>query len=263
MRWEGATVLVTGASRGIGRLTAQRAAERGASVALVGRSAGALGDAVTACGGRGVAILADVSRRDAVEHAVADAVEQLGPIDILVNCAGIGAAAPFAVEELDRVDAVIGTNLLGVMYMTRAVVQSMTDRRHGHIVNVGSISGRVPVPFESVYCAAKFGVAGFTKALALELEPLGIGVSLVTPGPVATDFDGGMGRTYVRRWPRPVRPELVADVIIAAVERGASERTIPRWLAMSRYVETLAPPLYRFGANRAFDGASRRRRQGR
>ena len=120
----------------------------------------------------------------------------------------------------------------------------------------------MPVPFESVYCAAKFGVAGFTKALALELEPLGIGVSLVTPGPVDTDFEGGMGRTYVRRWPRPVRPELVADVIIAAVEREASERTIPRWLVMSRFIEMLAPPLYRFGVNRAFADRTRRGRQG-
>jgi short-subunit dehydrogenase len=257
VRWEAATVLITGASRGIGRVTAQRAAERGAWVALVGRSAGALGEALAECGGRGVAIVADVSRRDDVERAVAEAVEQLGPIDILVNCAGIGAAGPFADEDLDRVDAVIATNLLGVLYTSRMVVRSMTDRGRGHIVNVGSISGRVPVPFESVYCAAKFGVAGFTKALALDLEPSGVGVSLITPGPVDTGFEGGMGRTYVRRRPRPVRPELVADAIIAIVERGGSERTIPRWLVASRFVETLAPPLYRFGARHAFKIATR------
>jgi short-subunit dehydrogenase len=252
VRWQHATVLITGASRGIGRVTARLAAEKGASIALVARSTDALDDVLSECGGRGIAIAADVARRDEVEQAFARAVERLGPIDILVNCAGIGAAGAFAVEDLDRIDAVIGTNLLGVLYATRAVVPPMIDRRRGHIVNVGSISGRVPVPMESVYSAAKFGVAGFTGSLAFELEPYGIGVSLITAGPVDTDFQGGMGQTYVRRRPRPLRPEQVAEAIIIAVERGRSEKTVPRWLVVSRLVESFSPALYRVGARRAF-----------
>jgi len=250
-RLKGKNVLITGASRGIGRSVARKAAERGASVALVARSRDDLDAVLADCGGRGIAIGADVGRRDDVERAFQLAVDHLGPIDILVNCAGIGCAGPFAVEDLDRIDAVICTNLLGVLYTTRTAVPSMTHRRRGHVVNVGSISGRVPVPMESVYSAAKFGVAGFTGALAMELEPYGVGVSLITPGPVATGFHGGMGHTYVRRRPRPLHPDQVADAIIAAVEHERFEQTLPRWLVASRFVEALAPSLYRFGAKRA------------
>jgi short-subunit dehydrogenase len=109
----------------------------------------------------------------------------------------------------------------------------------------------VPVAYESTYAASKFALSGFSKSLALELEPTGVHVSLITTGIVATGFAGERGPTYRRRWPRPLTPERVARTIVTAVERERAECTVPRWLVAARIVDSVAPPLYRMGSRRA------------
>ncbi len=252
MRWDGATVVVTGASRGIGRSIATAAAEKGARLGLVARSADALAAVRDELGGAVPIAVADLADRHQLEQAWSTLTKELGPVDILVNNAGVGIWGPFVDTREDDVDAVISLNLVAALQLTRLALPDMIRRRRGHIVNIGSIAGRVGVPFEATYSASKFGLAGFTEALALEVRSFRIGVSMVNPGPVATEFfaDARWPR-YAAARPRPVPPARVASAVIAAVERGDVERVVPRWLRVADVVRAVVPKLYEAGARRA------------
>ena len=126
----------------------------------------------------------------------------------------------------------------------------MIRRRRGHIVNVGSVAGRLGAPFEAIYSASKFGLTGFTEALAVELRPFGIGVSMVNPGPVATAFTNSAAAHRAVRWPRPLH-RRVAAAVISIVEEGRLERVVPRWLRLAHALRTIAPVTYTRGAPRA------------
>jgi short-subunit dehydrogenase len=128
----------------------------------------------------------------------------------------------------------------------------MIERRRGHLVTIGSIAGRIGSPFEAIYSATKFAGVGLTEALVTELEPYGIGVSLVEPGPVATDFAAARGHPYDRTRPRPVPPEHVAAAVIRAVERGRHEQYVPAAFRPAVVVRHLVPPLFRWGTRRSF-----------
>jgi short-subunit dehydrogenase len=149
------------------------------------------------------------------------------------------------------------------MFAIRAVLPGMIARRRGHIVTIGSIAGRIGSPFEAVYSATKFAGVGLTEALAVEVEPYGVGVSLVNPGPVATDFGNARGHPYDRERPKPVSPEDVAMVVVAAVERGKPETYVPSWFRPAVVLRHLLPPMFRWGSKRSFrdelaaDGATR------
>jgi short-subunit dehydrogenase len=254
VRWQAASVIVTGASRGIGRAIAVAAGARGARVGLVARSAddlAAVGEEVERAGGQVSIAVADLTDRGELERAYATARGVLGPVDVLVNNAGIGCWGPFVEVSEDAADRVIALNLVAVLDLTRLVLPEMIGRRRGHIVNVGSVAGRLGVPFESIYSTTKFGLAGFTEAVAVEVAQFGVGVSMVNPGPVATAFGETSGwPTATPRWLRPVAPERVADAVVAAVERGGLERVVPRWLRLAHAVRTLVPIAYRTGVQR-------------
>jgi short-subunit dehydrogenase len=257
MRWNGATVIVTGGSRGIGRAIAEAAVARGGRVGLVARSGDELAVLCDQLGGppRATYAVADLTIDAELEAAFASLREGLGTVDILVNNAGIGSWGALVEVPADEAHRVIGLNLIAAMRLTSLATPGMIHRRRGHIVNVGSIAGRVGAPFESAYSASKFGLAGFTEALAVELRPFGVGVSMVNPGPVITGFDAAAGvRSSRPRWLRPVPPERVAAAVISAVERGDLERTVPRWLRLAQVARTVVPGAYLAGAPRAVAG---------
>jgi short-subunit dehydrogenase len=247
-------VVVTGASRGIGRAIAVAAGARGARVGLLARSAddlAAASDEVERLGGTASVAVADLTARGELEQAYATVRGELGAVDVLVNNAGIGCWGPFVEVPQDEADRVITLNLTAVLDLTRLVLPDMIRRRRGHIVNIGSVAGRLGVPFESIYSATKFGLAGFTEALAVEMAPFGIGVSMVNPGPVDTSFaeSSGWPTTGLRR-PRPVAQERIAAAVVTAVERGGLERTVPRWLRLAQGVRALVPIAYQVGVRR-------------
>jgi 3-oxoacyl-[acyl-carrier protein] reductase len=250
MQWNGAVAVVTGGSRGIGREVAKQAAQKGARVGLVARNADDLNAVLNEIGGRGAIATADVADRAACERALAELASALGPVDILVNNAGIGSYGRVTDLEVDEFEHVMRVNYFSAVYATKAVLPSMIERRHGHIVNVASIAGRIGPPMEAAYAASKFAMVGFTEALAFEVRPQGIGVSMVNPGPVETDFFDTRGHAYEGSYPKPVPAKRVADSVIEVVESDGLERVIPRALRPAVVFRHMAPPIYRRGTAR-------------
>lgn len=244
--------LVTGASQGIGRAVARAAAARGARIGLVARGEADLRAVLHEIGGRGAVAPADVSVRDQAEAAVERVTGELGPVDIAVANAGIGQYGAFVDTDPEVFERVMAVNVLGTMYVLRAVLPGMVERRRGHVVVVGSVAGRMGTPFEPVYSASKFAQVGLAESLAVELSPFGVGVSLVNPGPVDTGFFSRRGHDYDKPFPRKVTPERVARAVIDAVDKGRAEQLIPRWMRPAHLVRHLAPPLYLSGTRGSF-----------
>lgn len=252
MQWAGATTVITGASRGIGRAVAIAAAAKGARVGLIARSEGDLKAALEECGGRGAYAVADVADSGDLERALASLEAELGPVDVLVANAGIGAYGAFADVTSDEIERIVRVNVLGTAHAIRAVVPGMIERRRGHIVTMGSIAGRIGSPFEAIYSATKFAGVGLTEALVVELEPFGVGVSMIQPGPVATTFGEARGHPYDRSRPRPVPAEQVAAAVIKAVEGAGHEVYVPASFRPAVVIRHLLPPVFRWGSRRSF-----------
>src|ERR1700722_3684448 len=183
--------LVTGASRGIGLAVATSLGTRGAKIAGWPPDPQPLDVAAADLKRNGasvVAIPADVSRTAEIAALVEKTERSLGPIEILVNNAGIGVFGPVQDASEANWDAVLDTNLKSVFLLSRAVSPGMISRRPGHIVNIASLAGKNAFAGGGIYCASKWGLLGLTECMAEDLRPYGIRVSAVCPGSVATDF---------------------------------------------------------------------------
>ena len=182
--------IVTGAARGIGAATARRLAADGMAVAVLDLDAGSCNatvDAITAAGGRAIAVGADVSQDDQVETAVSAVAQELGPPTVLVNNAGVLRDNLLFKMSEDDWDTVLGVHLRGAFLMSRSVQKHMVDQRYGRIVNLSS-SSALGNRGQVNYSAAKAGLQGLTKTLAIELGPFGITANAVAPGFIATDM---------------------------------------------------------------------------
>jgi short-subunit dehydrogenase len=251
MRWTDATVVVTGGSGGIGFAVARAAMDRGARVGLAARRSAGLERAASALGPSVATARVDLADRSAVDQAIAALADRLGPVDVLVNSAGVGAIGPVVSTTSQVIDHLLAVNFRGVVNATLAVLPSMLATRRGHVVVVGSIAGRLGVAGEAAYSASKFAVTGFAEALALEMRGSGVGVSLVTPGAVDTGFFAARGAPYARRRPRPVQAERVARAVIRAVERERFDVVVPAWLRAALVARVLLPGTYNWAAARA------------
>ena len=262
MQWQDRTVLISGASSGIGAELARQAIAKGSRVGLVARSKDSLESLRAELGDRCVVAPADVTQPDEVAGAVQAVAQALGPVDILVNNAGIGLYGAFLDAEVDEIDRLMRTNYLGVVHLLKAVLPGMVERRRGHVVTVGSIAGRIGAPFEAAYSASKFAVTGLTEALSVELAPFGIGASIVSPGPVDTPFFDNRGHKYERKRPKPVPPAQVARAVISVVEGNRSEKFVPSILRQAVVTKSLVPALFGWGTQRTFarELAAERRR---
>ncbi|WP_213771854.1 oxidoreductase [Bradyrhizobium sp. dw_78] len=181
---------ITGCSTGFGREFARAALAHGFRLVATARDPKKLDDIVAGHEGKAIALALDVTNADQIKHAVSEAERVFGRIDVLVNNAGYGYLA--AVEEGEEKDVrdMFETNFFGLAAMVRAVLPGMRARRHGSIVNVASVGGIVGFPGSGYYAATKFAVEGLSQSLAKEVEPLGIRVLIVEPGPFRTDWAG-------------------------------------------------------------------------
>ncbi len=203
MRWAGHTVLVTGASRGLGRSIATAFAHEGAFVGIgyhrFGREAERTLAEIREGTGSGALVKADVRDQREIDSAITGFVEQAGAIDVLVNNAGVIEDEPFALMSAKSWSTVVDTNLGGVFNCSRAVVRSMMSRGTGSIVNIGSVAGIRAFPGQANYAAAKGGVLAMTRALARELGSRGIRVNAVVPGFLNAGMASRLDRRIVER----------------------------------------------------------------
>ena len=231
----GEVAIVTGASSGIGAATARELARRGSSVVLAARRAQALENearAIRRDGGRATVIPTDVSEPSEVTRLVAETLTSFGRVDVLVNNAGASWQRAFASTSPQQVVDIVGVNLLGAVLLTRAVLPGMLARRHGAIVSVGSVSGRVAM--EPIYSATKYGLRGFSLALRRQLAGTGVSVSLISPGNINT----GMTRHVRARMPEP---EAVSLKIAALVTTPRREVVVPPKHYAIAFMEQFAP----------------------
>lgn len=213
MKLSDKVAFVTGAGRGIGKSIALRLAEDGAAVILAGTSPEPLqdvADQVRALGGRALAIQTDVSHFHSVQNAIDKSCSEFGEIDILVNNAGgsaRGRMSLFCNSTEDTWDHIINTNLKGVMYTCRALINSMQERGSGSIINIASVAGMIGIPAQADYSAAKGAVIAFSQALAKETAAHGVRVNCVSPGPVRSDA----GRTIPDAMKKSLAYQQLAD----------------------------------------------------
>ena len=236
MNLDGRSVLLTGATGGIGQATARALAARGARLVLTGRRADVLEPLATEVGGRAVAC--DLAEASEVERLLGE----VSNADVLVSNAALpasGELGSFSVEELDRALAV---NLRAPMVLARALSAGMVARGHGHLVFVSSLSGKAASARGSIYAATKYGLRGFALGLREDLRDAGVGVSTVFPGFIS---DAGMFHESGAKLPGYVAlrtPEDVAAAVIKAIERNRAEIDVaPLGLRLGTAVAGLLP----------------------
>ncbi len=180
-------VVVTGGGRGIGAAVAKVFSEAGARVTVMGRNLTILEEQVAVLP-QCQAVQVDVADELSVSKAFSDAVSTFGSVEVLINNAGVSESAPFLKTDSALLDRMLSVNLKGVFHCARVVLPGMLENKWGRIVNVASSAGLVGYQYVSAYCAAKHGVVGMTKALALETARKGITVNAICPGYVETDM---------------------------------------------------------------------------
>ena len=199
--------VVTGAGRGIGRAIALELGKLGARVVLAARSVTELEEAAKAIGPSARVVPTDVRKKEELRRLF----EHAGPVDILVNAAGLGIFGPVVDFEDEDFEILIATNLRGIFFACRFVLPSMIERKRGHIINIASIAGKVGSANRAVYCASKFGVVGFTESLAEEVRQHGIRASLICPGSTDTRFSSS--ETSGKSRERMLKPDDVAHAV--------------------------------------------------
>jgi len=240
---------ITGCSTGLGRALAQRVLEHGHHAVVTARNVAHVQDLAAGHPSAGLALPLDVTDRAQISEAVARAEQQFGRIDVLVNNAGYGYLA--AIEEGDEAEvrAMFDTNFFGLVAMIKQILPGMRARGSGHIINMSSVGGLVGNPSSGYYAATKFAVEGLSEALAKEVEPLGIRVTAIEPGPFRTDWSGRSLRVTRNPMPayaatagsrraeitgnygkQPGDPVRAADAIIKVVE----SRTPPLNLVLGK-----------------------------
>jgi NAD(P)-dependent dehydrogenase (short-subunit alcohol dehydrogenase family) len=242
------TVLVTGASSGIGRETALAFAAAGSNLVLVARGAKALAEVATSVrklGAKAMAIPTDVTKGPAVAACFTKAARRFGALDIVVNNAGV--MIPSKVEDIREEDlrTMLGVNLFGALHVMQQAVKVMRRQGHGHIVNVASLAGRRGFSPLGGYCATKFALVGMTEALRMELGGEDIHVSLVMPGVVDTPLATNAQREASVPIPWPERlnmpPSWVTQCIFLAIRFRLAEIAVPPGSALIEKLAALTP----------------------
>jgi short-subunit dehydrogenase len=240
MDLHGRRVLVTGASRGIGEALARSFATAGAKLALVARSEGPLKALATEVGG--VAFPTDLTDGNATAHLIERVESDGGPVDVLINNAGVDLAGPFHRANPADLEDLYRINLLTPLQLCRQVIPGMLDRGFGHIVNISSLAGVGAFPGLTAYSSSKAGLSHFTAGLRADLKGLPVGTTLVEVGPVPTDLLSNVGnypptelsfKRFYRLQLLVDRPkELLAEQVVDAVVRNKKHVRLPRRAAL-------------------------------
>ncbi len=248
----GQTAAITGAARGIGRATAQALTRAGMRVAIGDLDVEAAQKTASELGPTAVALSLDVTERESFAGFLDDAETQLGPVDVLINNAGIMQVGRFIDEDDLTARRMIDINLHGVILGTKLALQRMVPRGHGHIVNISSQAGKFGAPGGATYSATKHAVVGLTEAVRGELRLMGLAgevrLSYVMPFVVNTELGGGLGQA---RGLKSLQPADVADAILDALRHGTVEVWVPKSSRRTNVLGTLLPRRLAEGMARA------------
>jgi len=233
----GKVVVITGGARGIGRATATALVRKGCRVAI-GDLDMALAERTAAeLGGGIVALPLDVADRRSFADFLDAAERELGPLDVVINNAGIMPVTQLVDESDDSIRRQLDINLYGVIVGTQLAIERLRPRGSGHIVNIASQAGKTPLPGIATYSATKHAVVGLSEATMAELQDTGVEVSCVMPTLVNTELISGMRKKTLIK---PVEPEDVANEIVDALETGRFDVFVPRYNgAMTRFAALL------------------------
>jgi NAD(P)-dependent dehydrogenase (short-subunit alcohol dehydrogenase family) len=234
----GLPVAITGAGRGIGKAIAEQFARAGARVAVGDLDAAAAETVARSLSGDALGLALDVADADSFAAFLAAAEERHGALAVLVNNAGIDWIGPFHEEPDEVTRREVDVNLIGTIIGTRLALQRMLSGQRGHIVNVASGVGRVPLPGSASYSATKHGIVGLTESLRLEYRGSGVRFSLIQPAQVETGMLAGQGRP---RLLPVVTPGDVAAAVLAAVENDRFEVWVPGSQAVTAKLGLLLP----------------------
>lgn len=222
------TVLITGATSGIGRATARAFAKNNYKIIICGRREDRLAELQDELSQRTEVhtLLFDVRRKKAVEESIASLPENFAAIDILINNAGNAHGLdPIQNGDVEDWDAMIDINVKGLLYVSKAIIPKMIERRKGHIINIGSTAAKEVYPNGNVYCATKHAVDALNQGMRMDLNPYGIRVGAIHPGMVETEFSevrfkGDAERaSNVYKGFEPLQPEDIADIIVFVTTR--------------------------------------------
>ena len=249
---QGAVACVTGGGRGIGRATAIALAERGARVVIGDLDLDYAQQVANAIGPQALAWQLDVGN-PASFTAFIEGARNLGPIDLLVNNAGIMRTGPFVEQSLDTQHREIAINLGGVVTGMRLILPDMIQRNTGHIVNVASMAAKMSVPGAAVYTATKFAVASLSRAVRSEIASSKVTITTILPAAVRTELTAGLDIQGVPT----IGPEDVAREILASCRHGRAEVTLPKFLGLIGAVEQALPEKFGEFVKRAV-GAQKR-----
>jgi NAD(P)-dependent dehydrogenase (short-subunit alcohol dehydrogenase family) len=262
----GKVVAITGGARGIGAATATALVRKGCRIAIGDLDLELAERTAAGLGGGTIALPLDVTDRASFERFLEETERQLGPLDVLVNNAGIMPVTPFAEESEDSVARQVDINLHGVIIGTQLAIARMRPRDRGHIVNIASQAGKAGIPGIATYSATKHAVVGLSEAVRAELHETGLEMCCVMPTLVNTELTSGVGQRLIR----PVEAEDVANEIVDALETNRFDVFVPRangglfkftallpraareWLARAMGVDKLMTQAD-YGARRAYE----------
>jgi len=251
MQLKNKRILLTGATGGIGRHIALLLARKGANLALVGRDTGKLENLVQELARKGssaVTIIADFETAGTPQRVIAQATEQLGGIDILINGAGVLDFIQFEDQSAERIEQMIHTNVTAPILLAHAVLPQFKAANQGHYVMVGSILGSLGFPHYATYCASKFAVHGFSQALRRELADTNIGVTYVAPRTVSTPMNDAASLAMLAKTGGNLdEPEKVAAIVVNALEHEKQEVFIGQPESFFAWLNGVAPKIVNMG----------------
>ncbi len=221
----GKVVAITGGARGIGRATAAALIVQGARVAIGDIDAPLAEQTARELGAGTVGLPLDVTKRASFETFLVEVERQIGPLDVLINNAGIMPIGPFVAESDTTAARMIDINLNGVIYGCKLALERFLPRGQGHLVNVASVAGKAGFPGGATYCATKHAVVGLSEAIRAEVRSTDIDVSIVMPVVVNTELGSGLQKS---RGVKVVEPDDVANAIVEALETGRVDVYVPR-----------------------------------
>ena len=245
MSFRGKTVVITGASSGIGAASCIEFAKRGANLALVARRKEKLEELEKTLAEFGIRTLVcecDVSDKTQVEKMSSLVMEQFGGIDVLVNNAGFAIYGTVSALTIEEIESQMETNYFGMVYCTKNFLPKMLGQKSGHIVNVASVAASFGLPGIAPYCASKFAMLGFSEGLKHELKGTGVGITVVSPIMVKTSFFDHMSFEHMPKYsPTALGAKTVARAIVSAANSSRLEIIVPPVVRCAVWIKQTFP----------------------